>query len=131
MKFINRAKVALRYGKAIRSFLDNNFESAISLFNIILELNPSDREIRYAHYYIGRSYFAIESDVEAKKHMSIAYDLYYKRLEDRFDEKDVEYFKTLAKEYTQLLKRIGDKKLAEKIISERKDVLLRRAKGTP
>jgi tetratricopeptide (TPR) repeat protein len=123
MKFFSKTKAAFLYGKAIKSFLSGNFNNAITLFRRILELNPDDKNIIFTHYYLGRSYFARQRNIEAKEQMSIAYSLFIDSFNNKQRVKDVDYFKTLTKEYIQLLHRIGDKTTAERIRAEKNKII--------
>jgi tetratricopeptide (TPR) repeat protein len=125
MRYFKELKAAFLFGKAIKCFLNKNYSNAISLFVKILEITPNDKDIRFTNYYLGRSYFATGKNAEARGQMSDAYNLFLEKIKADNNEKDFKYFRTLSREYIQLLNILGDHNLMEDVSIERKRIMKR------
>lgn len=118
MKILNKYKASYLYGKALSKFLKGKYDEAILIFENICLLDSKYKNEGYTRYYLARSYNFLDQKEKAKKEMAIAYDMIKSRVQKDTERKDIEYLKTLSSEYSNLLKKVGENKLAETIRQE-------------
>lgn len=71
---------------AYAHYLENNYEDAINTLNRFIELHPGNRDIAYAHYLKGLSYYERISDVRRDQEMTTKARESFQELVKRFPE---------------------------------------------
>jgi len=71
---------------AYAHYLENNYEDAINALNRFIELHPGNRDIAYAHYLKGLSYYERISDVRRDQEMTTKARASFQELVKRFPE---------------------------------------------
>lgn len=108
-------------GHGFYRFAEGKYEEAARIFEKVCRLHREGERMEIIHSCLGRCYLAIGKNDEALENLSTAYHLFHKnRVPYRKGENSVypnEYMQ-MIEAYSEVLLRLGQTELAEKIAKE-------------
>jgi len=123
MGLIGRLLSSWYTGRGFSKFTNHKWEEAAALFEKAIKLDPNSGKVELTYSCLGRCYLALNRTSEAKKNLSMAYNLYQKNISSSLANRfEVQQYKELLKAYSNVLQKAGDSDLAQEMARKAEEI---------